>query len=618
MSEYNFEHLFQNVCKRFNETSQVETSSKHFASLVTDDQRFSFAKSLLNDHDFEKIKTDVDKSETKSSTLREEGNRLFGKKRDREALLLYTQSVSYAPFKSQALTLAFANRSAVSKSLGYYNECILDIKRALHHNYPENLKYKLLTRQGECYSCMNCHEKALDSFLLAKKLLQLSGLPSDKFKEIEKNLDNHINSCEVLNDDSETTISETSLPLLSYGNNEEVLCASSAIEIKYSDGMGRHVLATRDIDPGDVLAVEQPYASVLLPEFIHTHCSNCLKRNSALLPCPQCTLAMYCSEECRETAARSHHQIECSTMSTLLAMDMGKMALLAARVITVSGTDFLSNFLEEQLKNTDTGPEAKRTLGFIDGKYNSLEFSPIYHLIANTSLRIVPDLFKRSLMAVSILKCLELDTMPDSIKYGGLILRLLQSLPCNAHEVSELCKGSQDRIAHSIEIGAAAYAALSLLNHSCDPNVVRHSHGTTAVLRAIKSIPKGSQILDNYGYHYAVHDKATRQSHLKFQYLFKCACEACIQSWPLHTKLPMNPIAVGINAPVIIKSSESLGNSLTDAMNGILTDEMLPLFFSHITTLDRHGGRLCQEYNCCQEAIKQYFAKLGNYYSIDN
>jgi hypothetical protein len=69
---------------------------------------------------------------------------------------------------------------------------------------------------------------------------------------------------------------------------------------------------------------------------------------------------------------------------------------------------------------------------------------------------------------------------------GSVLLKHLQNLPCNAHEVAEMelpssggtssvgaASGSGSSVIHH-EIGAAVFGTLSLLNHSCDPNVVRH------------------------------------------------------------------------------------------------------------------------------------------------
>ena len=73
---------------------------------------------------------------------------------------------------------------------------------------------------------------------------------------------------------------------------------------------------------------------------------------------------------------------------------------------------------------------------------------------------------------------------------GSVLLKHLQNLPCNAHELAEMelssaggssssvsgtsvSGSSRESIVHN-EIGAAVFGTLSLLNHSCDPNVVRH------------------------------------------------------------------------------------------------------------------------------------------------
>lgn len=82
---------------------------------------------------------------------------------------------------------------------------------------------------------------------------------------------------------------------------------------------------------------------------------------------------------------------------------------------------------------------------------------------------------------------------------GGLLLKYLQVVPSNAHEVSEMLVDRSTGVTESYEVGGALYPLLSLTNHSCDPNVVRHSHnGDTVVLTAIQFIPSGEQVKNNF------------------------------------------------------------------------------------------------------------------------
>jgi SET and MYND domain-containing protein len=198
----------------------------------------------------------------------------------------------------------------------------------------------------------------------------------------------------------------------------------------------------------------------------------------------------------------------------LQKLRIGKMGFLALRIIikVCKGQNLSSLLTSVQ----DEGKCSDRNKGFNkDGTYSSSDYSSIYWLVGNTEKRSVGDLFRRAVIAACILSCLE--TMTDffpidtnsspsnatdhKLLVGGLLLRHLQNLPCNAHEVSELVRieAGNDKegvpMWKSMEIGAAAYAVLSLVNHSCDPNVVRHSYqGDTAVLRAIRPVVKGEQV----------------------------------------------------------------------------------------------------------------------------
>ncbi|XP_077865819.1 protein-lysine N-methyltransferase SMYD4-like [Saccoglossus kowalevskii] len=99
---------------------------------------------------------------------REAGNKLFQKKKFKEALELYSQSIVTAKpaFEGgeDALPLAYANRSAVFFHLKLYKECKNDIEQAMQTGYPDNLRYKLLQRKGQCHLCEGELELAATAF----------------------------------------------------------------------------------------------------------------------------------------------------------------------------------------------------------------------------------------------------------------------------------------------------------------------------------------------------------------------------------------------------------------------------------------------------------------------
>ncbi|KAF7995909.1 hypothetical protein HCN44_007016 [Aphidius gifuensis] len=72
----------------------------------------------------------------------------------RKSIVAYTKSIAHAPGGSQELSLAYANRSAALFKARLYEDCLLDIERALTSGYPDNLKTKLYVRQALCFKAL--------------------------------------------------------------------------------------------------------------------------------------------------------------------------------------------------------------------------------------------------------------------------------------------------------------------------------------------------------------------------------------------------------------------------------------------------------------------------------
>lgn len=115
-------------------------------------------------------------------------------------------------------------------------------------------------------------------------------------------------------------------------DNPEIPGASSALKISYDDRFGRHITSTRKILPGEVLSVQRGYATILAPEHIYTHCSNCLKQTWSSVPCDRCVHAVYCDEACRDEAWRNHHDVECGVIGALLDLELNILGLMSLRL----------------------------------------------------------------------------------------------------------------------------------------------------------------------------------------------------------------------------------------------------------------------------------------------
>lgn len=312
----------------------------------------------------------------------------------------------------------------------------------MEHNCPENVKQKLLIRQTNA-------------------------------KELE------IKQCGQFYHQNVPTVQEKN-------KNCSIQSATKSVEIRFSRDLGRHILAVQDIEIGEIIAIEKPFCSVLIDNFL-SHCHKCLQLCYNLLPCPDCTQAMFCSKDCLE-AAQIYHSYECRILKTLRDLNVDKMKMTAL---------IIALFVKDEYKNIQSN--------FILNEkemYYSNRYKEIHNLVSNTEHRTVSDLFKRATTAAILFYLVKnfthfFDDATYELAFNEILLLHLQTAPCNFHEISELT--DKNGVFESNEVGAGAFSFLSMFNHSCSPNVVRQCYGTSIVLRAIKTIRKGQQCFDNYG-----------------------------------------------------------------------------------------------------------------------
>lgn len=673
MANNYFEIMFEKLCSAMRDEGKIEETSSNFRKLRSDFERIDFLLKLAVVSDIVQlpVKLDADgkKSLTRAQQLRNEGNKCFQKKNFVTALQKYTECLAFSPWSFQdtgdvdstdnCLSLGYANRSAVLIHLGEQQLALQDVDNAFKHGYPKELTYKLHERKARCLISLGRQAEAVAALEVAMTALEDAQLDAKKLAQWKTDLQQEINKCnnQSLDAGNKSSISDftscnKNLPDVVDGKNAIFCSLSSACNVHYELGRGRFIIATRDILPGEVLLVEKPYASILLVDHYGDHCYHCFKHTLAPYPCSSCCQAMYCSNECRNISKDTYHKFECSSLDYLRASGVDKFAYLSLRTLAATSLQLLLDYR----RATNTGQyQAVDTLlmGCNQlGQYTSDEYHAICNLVTHAEDRNAHDLFRRAVIAILLLRCLQQsgyfssldpdESTSDILPYvGGLLLSHLQSFPCNAHEISEfgLDTGAVvESVPH--ELGAGIYATLSLFNHSCDPAASRNFYADVCVVRAIKSIRRGCEVSDNYGAVYAVQSREERQNKLRPQYFFDCQCEACTEDWPTLSEItkPKTPkwrcsqcysqlqtsgesrvkcVKCRVEQNLLSKLNELAESDKAyrvafDRLLKCQVAEALPSLLSHLATMDRLLCLPCMDYSCCQEAVKQCFSIMAN------
>jgi len=657
-----FESLFECLCQKLKETNNLDSVSRHFTQLTNDRERINFVLQLdaVQHHfqlpdDCKSVAAAGGKSPSMADKVRVEGNQYFKTKNYTMALSKYTESLSYAPLlekgdaEDSLASLAFANRSAVLFQMGMHQLCLDDISHALSMNYPSSLAYKLYDRKGQCLMALDKPSEAVLSFQAAANALSVSDLGDGRRKQWQVDLKKRMQTCELekSNDlgSSLTQVCDTSqtIPHINeHQRNARFESLSDACDVVHDPLLGRYIIATREILPGEVVLNEKPYASIMLADSRLDHCSHCYKFTLAPIPCPSCYHCLYCSKECRSVAYKLYHRVECPIGEIMEKSGVDKFAILAVRTLVVTPLDTVCKYC----KPISVGDVGNLHSGIQnDDVYRADSYEAICGLVTHAENRTAHDLFRRAAIAIFLLRCLcfagffetENPTVDILSGAGGLLLSHLQSFPCNAHEIAEFDL-DPEAVATSVphELGAGIYATLSLFNHSCDPAVTRNFYGDRCIVRTIRLVRAGDELSDNYGAVFPMQSRSERHAKLLPQYFFECQCTACLEEWPLFSTLReagpkwrcsncFSALPAGrtkciqcgseMNLAEYIDRLRKSDKAYKDAFAKLLkcsVNEALPAFLSHLQVMSELLCPPCADYCACQEAVKQCFSIMAN------
>ncbi|KAF4521764.1 hypothetical protein B566_EDAN006283 [Ephemera danica] len=432
------------------------------------------------------------KDKEKSEQFRTEGNSEYRNRNNQKALELYTKSIAYAPHDSSELHVAYANRSAVLRSMGKCRECLVDVKRALSHGYPKDKSFKLLIRELQCHRDLENSKEVIESFEKASKITEQ--VRSDLTEQLEKELKAPRKEvCTV------TVIYPDKPPELSYGPSSEIVGASSAVRIAYSD----------------VLMIGENIVGA----------------------------AMFCSSKCQGEADNKYHPAECATNSKFSHIH-GKVITgdtndRVIRLLAMIGLDNLQPYFKYARTNTkkawkSMNKEAKRTKGFNShGVFDSTKIDTIFNLVSKIDEQDQINLFLISFFSLHVPRCFGMSmTHPDFFAVAGLCLQLLDTAI-----LAGIKKSYYDFETTPMKpiIAVETFNPLNaLVNHSCFCNLTSVEYGNKHVALAKWPIRKGSILTEIYHYFDARFSNEERRTILKQVFLFDCKCEACEKDWNLN------------------------------------------------------------------------------------
>ncbi|XP_066591928.1 SET and MYND domain-containing protein 4-like [Prorops nasuta] len=640
---------------------------RRFAALNSNGEKIAFVLSYPETRLLPlEVENVVFKDSENARKLKETGNKFFCQAKYTKALETYSNAVLLAP--KNELGVMLANRSASLYHLGRYEDALQDADEALKIGYPKELQYKLEERRAKCHLALQNDLEAIEAFRATLKSLDWAKVASDKRAKLEVDVRSMLVVMEKgmqLKSKKKAQIppkkvietKENKLPKISQPN-PMYPNSSDAIEIRISNEAGRYGVATRDIIPGELLIVEKPHCAFLLPEYRLTHCHCCFAKIVVPFPaaCYTCNSVAYCSPKCREADAETH-LVECYILPTLWMSSASITCFLAIKTVIQKPYQEMLK-LKEKLKTVQS-KEIVRKRPFKGSNY--LDF---YSLVTHEDERTPEDIFHRAFMASWLLRLLKRSSyLPEEMKtpdsadttfsevelfFGELLFHHLQLMQFNSHEISELTSPKGDRTlanAKSIFIGGGIFPTAALLNHSCNPGIIRYFVGTTMVARAVRTIRTGEEISDNYGPIFTITPESERKRKLRVQYWFHCSCEACLGHWPILDDLDptilrfkcetgrfcRNVLNVRNNTNEFIIPCVKCGKS-TNILKGLkllqdtdqlfrlaadnlekgLHDRALKNYLKILKLLDETLALPIKDYHICQQGVRLCMLALGN------
>ena len=322
------------------------------------------------------------------------------------------------------------------------------------------------------------------------------------------------------------------------------------LRVAHSETKGRHVIARRDFEPGELVGCFFPLQSAILDNYKKRVCGYCQQWNEEgrfTLCCDQCEAAYFCSEACqRRYLAFSRHADICHLERKLATWkadkDARSLMRLYLKVLHAHGRsakngewnplaqdpassftlgEALSHFgvvLDEEWQERVEDMSARRFTGC-----DMDEVTPLQSHIEDWTKEDLQDWHKHR----TFLKTLQgsVAALTEDPEAG---VRLTSAFPeagilplVSAFESNNFGIWS----AKGEVLGRSVYPRASYFNHSCDPNCYSERKGPVLFVVADAEIRQGNEL--TISYIDTNQPRSARQTFLKQHYHFACQCQRC-------------------------------------------------------------------------------------------
>lgn len=164
-----------------------------------------------------------------------------------EALENYNQCLRFAENKSRLLSGIFAKRSRVFYEVQQFKKCLENIQSAIE----------------VCDSEIKCNE----------------------FQTIREECREKVKNIASDESDNDTW----SFFKLSRAPHKRIPFIADCLEVRENEVYGRYIMTTKDLNPGEIVVLEEPFYKVLDTNQRNIRCAICLKQNMMnLFPCAKC------------------------------------------------------------------------------------------------------------------------------------------------------------------------------------------------------------------------------------------------------------------------------------------------------------------------------------------